>query len=161
LGTPFGTGRNFPNERRVHTGADNRRLAQGYLASLFQWRVKTPSLALGKIPSVPKDRPKDRRPRKDPCPFCIAPRRCHAIGMVRYSGLPGHNGPIKLCTFSHHRKGGRLSSTSSLYVYAFSPPTCESQYVVGSVKNSPSLQRWRIASSLTLIPRPGPVGTGM
>ncbi len=50
---------------------------------------------------------------------------------------------------------------SSLYVYAFSPPTCESQYVVGSVKNSPCLQRLRIASSLTLIPRPGPVGTGM
>jgi hypothetical protein len=48
-----------------------------------------------------------------------------------------------------------------LYVYAFSPPTCESQYVVGSVKNSPCLQRLRIASSLTLMPRPGPVETGM
>ena len=51
-------------------------------------------------------------------------------------------------------------STSSLYVYAFSPPTCESQYVVGSVKNSPCLQRLRIASSLTLMPRPGPVENG-
>lgn len=55
----------------------------------------------------------------------------------------------------------RLASTPSLYVYALSPPTCESQYVVGSVKNSPCLQRGRIASSLTLMPRPGPVGTGM
>jgi hypothetical protein len=55
----------------------------------------------------------------------------------------------------------RLASASSLYVYVFSPPTCESQYVVGSVKNSPCLQRGRIASSLTLMPRPGPVGTGM
>ncbi len=67
----------------------------------------------------------------------------------------------QLHTFSHNRKGARLASTPSLYVYAFSPPTCESQYVVGSVKNSPCLQRLRIASSLTLMPRPGPVGTGM
>ena len=49
----------------------------------------------------------------------------------------------------------------SLYVYVLSPPICESQYVVGSVKNSPCLQRGRSASSLTLMPRPGPVGTGM
>jgi hypothetical protein len=68
---------------------------------------------------------------------------------------------IELYTFRDHQASARLASTPSLYVYAFSPPTCESQYVVGSVKNSPSLQRWRIASSLTLIPRPGPVGTGM
>ena len=54
----------------------------------------------------------------------------------------------KLYTFSHNRKGARLASTSSLYVYDFSPPTCESQYVVGSVKNSPCLQRLRIASSI-------------
>ena len=73
----------------------------------------------------------------------------------------GPNRLIKLHTFSHNRKGARLASTSSLYVYAFSPPTCESQYVVGSVKNSPGLQRSRIASSLTLMPRPGPVRTGM
>jgi hypothetical protein len=73
----------------------------------------------------------------------------------------GPNRLIKLYTFSHHRKGARLALTSSLYVYAFSPPTCESQYVVGSVKNSPCLQRLRIASSLTLMPRPGPVETGM
>ena len=62
---------------------------------------------------------------------------------------------------SHTRKAARPASMSSLYVYAFSPPTCESQYVVGSLKNSPSLQRWRIASSLTLMSRPGPVETGM
>ena len=85
---------------------------------------------------------------------------------ARRSGLSvfrpaGPNRLIKLYTFSHNRKGARLASTSSLYVYAFSPPTCESQYVVGSVKNSPCLQRLRIASSLTLMPRPGPVGTGM
>ena len=55
----------------------------------------------------------------------------------------------------------RLASTPCVYVYALSPPTCESQYVVGSVKNSPCLQRGRIASSWTLMPRPGPVGTGM
>lgn len=56
---------------------------------------------------------------------------------------------------------GPIASTSSLYVYVLSPPICESQYVVGSVKNSPCLQRGRSASSLTLMPRPGPVGTGM
>src|ERR1051325_11678679 len=60
-----------------------------------------------------------------------------------------------------YSQGVRLASTSSLYVYSLSPPTCESQYVVGSVKNSPCLQRGRIASSRILMPRPGPVGTGM
>jgi len=66
-------------------------------------------------------------------------------------------------TASPVRKRRKLSAAARkrIYVYAFSPPTCESQYVVGSVKNSPCLQRERIASSLTLMPRPDPVGTGM
>ena len=91
----------------------------------------------------------------------MAPRRCPAIG--NYAVIPTRRAQQDNQAYipSVQSEGVRLASTSSLYVYAFSPPTCESQYVVGSVKNSPCLQRGRIASSLTLMPRPGPVGTGM